>query len=67
MDKGQKALLVRAWRKHGLILQELRDLAEMNVSLAYGCIRTAESMIDMIMIRQSKQPDPSKGQEKEQA
>ena len=50
MDKTQKAALVRAWKLHGQILKDIGALAEMNPSIAYGCIRTAEIMIDMMMV-----------------
>mgnify|MGYP001566969463 CR=1 FL=1 len=50
MDKLQQKLLVAAWRKQQKILREIRDLASTNVVLAYGLIRTAETMIDMIMV-----------------
>ncbi len=50
MDKEQKKLLVMAWEKQNKILRDIRDLASMNVSLAYGLIRTAETMIDMIEV-----------------
>ena len=50
MDKLQQKLLVAAWGKQQKILREIRDLASINVDLAYGLIRTAETMIDIIMV-----------------
>ena len=52
MDKEQKKALIKGWELENKILRELRDLAEMNITLAYGCIRTAETMIDMIAVAQ---------------
>ena len=54
MNKIVQRALVGAWEKQHKILREIRDLAEVNVSFAYGCIRTAETMIDMIMVNKSR-------------
>ena len=50
MDKEQKKALVEAWQLHSKIIREIRDLALMNEALAYGCVRTAETIIDMLMV-----------------
>lgn len=63
MDKEQKRMLIDAWTLHGEIIHQISALANMNVSLAYGCIRTAETMIDMIMVNniRKKEKDVSAG------
>ena len=58
MDKEQKKLLVKAFELQSKILRDISDLAGMNKSLAYGCIRTAETLIDILMV-----DDMSKKQE----
>lgn len=50
MDKEQKKLLVMAWETHHRLLREIRDLACVNIPLAYGLIRTAETMLDVMMV-----------------
>ncbi len=55
ITKEEKKLLVEAWDLHHKILDELRKLALMNVSMAYGCIRTAETMTDVIMVDRVRQ------------
>lgn len=50
MDKEQKALLVQAWELHTKILKDIGILATMNQSLAYGCIRSAETLIETLMV-----------------
>ena len=50
INKEQKAALVRAWKLQGQILKDIGALAEMNPPIAYGCIRTAETMVDMLMV-----------------
>lgn len=50
MDKEQKKNLVDAWGLMGRISEDLHKLATMNTTLAYGCIRSAETLIDMIMV-----------------
>ena len=67
MTKEQKQALERAWRLHHKIQDDLRKLALLNPPLAYGCIRTAQTMIDMIMIRrvgEKLKNDGQKGKEK---
>jgi len=50
MDKAQKAALVRAWEFKDKILRDIGKLGAINPSIAYGCIRTAETIIDMMMV-----------------
>ncbi len=50
MKKEEQKLLVKAWELEHKILREIRDLATMNYTLAYGCIRTAETMVDFIAV-----------------
>ena len=50
MDKEQKKLLVKAWQLQSKILRDISDLAGMNKPLAYGCIRTAETLIDILLV-----------------
>lgn len=50
MDKEQKELLIKAWKLSNHIIHEIRELAFMNENLAYGCLRTAETIIDMRMV-----------------
>ena len=50
MDKEQKAALVKAWELQGKILQDIGKLAGINKTLAYGCLRTAETIVDMVMV-----------------
>ena len=50
MDKEQKKLLVQAFELQNKILRDIQDLASMNPSLAYGLIRSAETLIDMIIV-----------------
>lgn len=50
MKVEKQKLLVQAWELEHKILKEIEDLAEMNYCLAYGCIRTAETMIDFIAV-----------------
>lgn len=47
MDKEQKALLVQAWELKAKIMKDIGTLAAINPVLAYGCIRAAETLIDM--------------------
>ena len=47
MNKAEQKLLVEAWEEHGRILSAIKRLAARNVSLAYGVIRTGETIIDM--------------------
>ncbi len=49
MDRKQKQALVRAWRLQHQIVKDIQNLAEMSIPMAYGCIRTAESLIDFQM------------------
>ena len=50
MKKEEQKLLVKAWELEHKILREIRDLAEMNYCLAYGCVRTAETLVDFIAV-----------------
>jgi len=50
MDKEQKALLVHAWELHAKIVKDIGRLAIMSPLMAYGCIRSAETMIDVLMV-----------------
>ena len=50
MDKEQKKLLVQAFELQNKILRDIKDLPFMNLSLVYGLIRTAETLLDMIMV-----------------
>ncbi len=50
MKKEERDLLIKAWELEHKILREIRDLAEMNYCLAYGCVRTAETIIDFIAV-----------------
>ena len=54
MDKEQKKALCEAWKLQSKIMVEIRDLAEMSPPLAYGLVRTAETMVDMIFINKTK-------------
>ena len=54
MDKEQKKWLCEAWDKQGKIMAEIRDLAEASPTLAYGLIRSAETMIDMIFVHRAE-------------
>lgn len=50
MNKEEQKVLVEAWELQGKIIKEIRDLAIMNEALAYGCIRTAETLVDMMFV-----------------
>ena len=50
MDREQKKALVEAWALHNKILRDIQTLATAHESLAYGCIRTAETIIDGMMV-----------------
>lgn len=65
MNKEEQKALVKAWELEHKILREIRDLAEMNYCLAYGCIRTAETMIDVIAVK--KMEDAQKKAKPEKA
>ncbi len=56
MKKEEEELLMQAWELQHKILQEIRGLAEMNFCLAYGCLRTAETMVDLIAISKIGKP-----------
>ena len=59
--KETKQALLQAWRLHKQIIKDIRRLARMNLPLAYGCIRSAEVMLDMIFVasvRKAKEKSP---------
>lgn len=62
MNADETEALVAAWELHHKILLEIKKLANINPSLAYGVVRTAEIVIDIIFLRRSqeaeKQPKP---------
>lgn len=49
MNKEQQKLLVQAWKLHSKILDDIQRLAAMNVAMAYGCVRTAETLVDLVV------------------
>jgi len=55
MDKEQEALLVEAWELQQKINQDLGKLAVMSPTLAYGCIRNAETLIDILTVDKLKE------------
>lgn len=50
MNKEQTQALLEAWELKGKILQDIRKLALMNVTLAYGVVDTGKTLIDVIMV-----------------
>ena len=50
MTKEEKEALAGAWKVSNIIIREIRDLAKVNTMLAYGVIRQAETMIDLIFV-----------------
>ena len=50
MNKEEKEALAGAWKVSNIIIREIRDLAKVNTMLAYGVIRQAETMIDLIFV-----------------
>ena len=50
MNKKEKAAIVKGWEIQQEIIRDITALAQMNEPLAYGAIRTAETIIDMILV-----------------
>jgi len=48
MNKEQQKALVKAWELSNKIVSEIIVLTEINERLAYDCIRTAETLIDLM-------------------
>ena len=53
MEKSEKQALVEAWERSHKIIRDIRNLAEQNTFLAYGVIRQAETIVDIIMVRKA--------------
>jgi len=61
MDKEQEKALRQAWKIHQQILKDIVFLARMNVSLAYGCIDTGKTMVDLMAVDQIRKSDKQTG------
>ena len=62
MNKEQTKLLVQAWELQGRITEDLERLAHMSPILAYGCIRTAETIVDVIMVNRVRSASKTAGE-----
>ena len=51
LDAEQYRSFKKAWILKGKIEDEVMELANMNISLAYGAVKTSESLIDMVFAK----------------